>query len=236
MRTTIGILLATASLGAFTGAASAADIMPEAPTAWDGFYIGVHGGYGTGEFTNLDKNATDCWYCTSNYGSDVDGFIGGGTVGYNFTAQDFLFGIEGELGLSNISGSATQTEFDYPYQPQTEIDTNYYGTIAGRLGYIVGDVMLYGKAGWGFMNAAVDWKDLGYEAQTSWDELLSTWVWGVGVEYAFSPAVSVKLEYLRFQYGDTETFDIKDDVFPGFKQDIEIDGINTFKVGLNYHF
>ncbi len=232
----VGSILAASTILASSGSVFAADISAAAPISWDGFYLGAHLGYADGEFTNYDKSSSHCWYCEANYGSDTNGIIGGGTVGYNFTAGQILLGVEGELGISKISGSATDTTYYDPYLPKTSVDMNYYGTVAGRLGYIVGDFLLYGKAGWGFMNADMNWKDPGYDAHASGSEFLNTWVYGGGVEYAYSPSVSVKLEYLRFQLDQTETMNIQDDEYPGYKQKIGIDGVNTFKVGINYHF
>jgi outer membrane immunogenic protein len=36
---------------------------------------------------------------------DVDGFIGGGHLGYNYQIQQFVLGIEGDLDYANIKGN-----------------------------------------------------------------------------------------------------------------------------------
>lgn len=56
---------------------------------WTGFYVGGHGGYGWG----------------STGGIEMDGFLGGVQGGYNMQNGQFLIGLEGDIGLSNIDRS-----------------------------------------------------------------------------------------------------------------------------------
>jgi outer membrane immunogenic protein len=56
---------------------------PYYPSIWQGLYGGVHLGYG--------------------WSGDADGFVGGGQVGFNWQSQQFVYGIEADISLSDIS-------------------------------------------------------------------------------------------------------------------------------------
>ena len=232
MRSQLLAVLAAFGLAVCSNSAIAADVSADRTTNWDGFYVGVNGGYAGGEFTNYDKASKNCWWCADNYGSDIDGVFGGGTAGFNFTTGQFLLGAEAEIGFGSIDGTAKDRQSSVP---KTEVDINSYGTVAARAGVFFDSFLLYGKAGWGFMNADIDWKDTTYGGKASSDEFMSTFVYGGGVEYAFNDSVSMKLEYLRFQLDDTNTLNVKG-YCCGYQQHVGIDAVNTVKLGLNYHF
>src|ERR1041385_8473928 len=84
------------------GAANAADIarrqaMPTkapayyAPYNWTGFYIGINGGgaWGNSEWTNAALGSTGSF--------DISGGLVGGTIGYNWQVNQFVFGLEGDI-------------------------------------------------------------------------------------------------------------------------------------------
>src|SRR5215475_4081649 len=89
--------------------AVAADLAPrtytKAPVAvaplptWAGLYVGAMGGFGK-------ETVGD---------TPVNGFFGGGTVGYNWQIDRYVFGIEADAAASDIN--ATTNDFD----PQTGI-------------------------------------------------------------------------------------------------------------------
>lgn len=232
MRVSVRLGLVFSALAALASAAFAADVTVPATNRWDGVYLGIHGGYADGDFTNYDRSSYNCWWCENNYGSEMTGIIGGGTLGYNFTAEQFLLGAEAELGGSSLSGSAKDRQSSTPH---TDVDMNFYGTVAARAGIIVGNVLFYAKGGYGFMNADIEWKDKFYDAKASSSEIMNTMVYGGGLEYAFSDSISMKLEYLRFRLDDDENLKVKG-YCCGYEQKVNVEGVNTFKVGVNYHF
>src|SRR5450759_2373628 len=91
MRKIIVALLAATTLG--VGAAAAADISRRAPApmyspapvfSWTGFYVGANAGYG--------------WASTDSGLSDMNGFVGGGQIGYNWQgASPLVLGIEADF-------------------------------------------------------------------------------------------------------------------------------------------
>src|ERR1700682_231243 len=59
--------------------------------SWSGFYIGLNGGYGWGKsnWTNAAGTTTGDF--------NVNGYVFGGTLGYNIQAGSIVYGIEGDI-------------------------------------------------------------------------------------------------------------------------------------------
>ena len=162
----------------------------------------------------------------------MTGVAGGGTAGYNLVTGQFLLGVEAQFDFSSLQASAKDREFS---TPRTDVSVNYLGNVAGRAGFTLDNVLIYAKGGWGFLDADIDWRDSYYESKASGSAFLSGFVLGGGVEYAISERLSAKLEYLRYQLDDTETVKVKG-YCCGYEQKVGIDGVNTFTMGVNYHF
>ena len=65
-----------------------------------------------------------------------DGIVGGVQLGYNWQNYNIVYGVEGDIGVSNSD----------------RIDS--LGSVRGRLGYLIQpNLLLYGTAGLGFVNA-----------------------------------------------------------------------------------
>ena len=78
---------------------------------WTGFYIGTNLGYswgrastnGTQTIGSVVAAATTVTPMSGR--ADVNGFIGGGQLGYNWQQGAWVFGLEGDIQLSNERGS-----------------------------------------------------------------------------------------------------------------------------------
>ena len=63
---------------------------------------------------------------------------------------------------------------------------------------------------------------------------LSGPVFGGGIEYAVSPAVSLKAEHMRLDIGERTLMDVIG--YPGgYQQAIDVGPIDTIKIGINFH-
>ena len=128
-RLTTTLLSSIAVLG-FASAAQAADLViyePMEPAysapsgSWDGPYIGIFGGYGTGDLTD-------------EAGGDIEGWLLGVNAGVNFTLTDgIIAGVVGDMAWSDMS----QGEFTLPW----------VGSVRGNLGFDGGVFMPYLTAG-----------------------------------------------------------------------------------------
>lgn len=193
-------------------------------------------------------NAANGGLYNYDLGSSV---IGGGTLGCNWqrAGSPFVVGIEGEAGYMRLTGSVID-----PYNvPTLGSDTrdstrigDWYAAVTGRVGYAWDRLLVYGKGGVGFANISSSVIDTcstgacgGGLLNTNYSSNQAFWVAGGGVEYAFNPSWSVKGEYLFL--GINKTYAV---CGPGaataagstFCSNHNIEGVHTFKVGVNYHF
>ena len=216
----------------FGHAAVAAD-MVSYEHSWSGLYGGIMAGVSSADLTVFDGPANlNCWWCVNDYNDSAGQTFMGGQIGYNHQINQLVLGIEGELSVNMIDGTAFDPTHD---GPRGKVDDGLYGAITGRLGYSLGSVLIYGKAGWGVMDTHFSWADPVYSATAKGDKTLSGAVFGGGIEYALSPAISLKAEYMRLDLGGSALLDVTG--YPGgYQQRIDLDSIDTFRAGVNFNF
>ena len=147
MRSTIkALLLGTAGSLAIMGAASAADLSrgyaPPVPVwSWSGLYVGVM----------IDQGAN-----SNQIGlrPTLSGGLFGAHIGYNWQfAPEWVAGLEADADWADISGAArvgTFGPFGFAPDPFTIATTQSItalGTLLGRIGYALDNVLLYGTSG-----------------------------------------------------------------------------------------
>jgi len=149
---------------------------------WGGIYIGINGGYAYG---NSDWSAAGTFASTGNF--NVTGPLVGATLGANYQAGQFVFGIEGDGDWSDIKGSTACTTVAGSCQTAND----WLATLRGRLGFAIDRVLIYGTAG----GAYGDVKSTpGTAASTNNSEF--GWTAGAGLEFAITDNVTAKAEYL----------------------------------------
>ena len=225
--------LAGAGFGLFAldGAAIAADIPVRMPVKapyiqpvfdWTGFYIGAHAGYGRG--TSSAVLADPATLANVNHFSGV---IGGVQAGYNVQLPSgLLLGVEADLSFPNYLNSNSVVSSLTSARSDVTEQWDYVGTARGRIGYSSGPWLTYATGGlaWAgerFLNTpAVGSDEKHINARLGWAA-------GAGVEYAFAPHWSVRLEYL---YNRFERADIR---FPSGTQYSSALDFQSLRVGLN---
>ena len=88
---------------------------PVAVWTWDGFYIGINGGYSWGRArttVNYFNTVTGLPIIApvgsiTDAGIDMNGGVFGGQIGYNWQFSSWLFGLEADAQWSGQKGSAT---------------------------------------------------------------------------------------------------------------------------------
>jgi outer membrane immunogenic protein len=181
------------------------EYLPALP-AWGGLYLGGHIG---GAWS--DVGVTDTYYYhedpTIDSSIGASGVIGGGQIGYNFQSGNFVYGAEIDLGGMDLSGSNTvQLQGGpEPLSARYSISGGFYGDITGRLGFVAGRALFYGKGGAAFLNADFNSHYTGRFAEFDFSNSDAMWGWtiGGGVEYKLSRSWSIKAEYQHFDFGDT---------------------------------
>jgi outer membrane immunogenic protein len=211
------------------------------PFSWTGFYVGLHvaSGWGTKEWSdgrefNISNLATTITSVPGPLGSyNINGFLGGGQIGYNLQVGWAVFGIEADASWADIKGSG----ICFPLQCSTKIDT--FGTITGRFGVAIDRALLYVKGGGAWVRERHT-TSFGVAPVFSSSASDTRWGWatGAGIEYAFSPNWSGKIEYSFLDFGkEFQTFLFPDLNAPANGTDLRLrQTLHTVKIGLNYRF
>jgi outer membrane immunogenic protein len=262
----IGGLFALAT----TNAASAADLLmptkaPPPPPAynWTGFYLGANGGGGWSHDSASSISLTTFGASALSGSSSASGGFAGGQIGFNYELpSQVVLGIEADADWANIGGTTSGcpvyitgafTGFVAGCS-NTSATLNDFGTLRGRLGYAVNNILFYGTGGWAWGNSS------GSNAHTcvsgigavcpgagipftggtaSFSNGVSGWAAGAGVEWALAPHWTVQLGYLHLQFDDVSTSFTETVTIPGGtgSEPTNISsnhGIDTVRVGLNY--
>jgi len=181
--------------------------------------------------------------------------MAGGTLGCNWqmASSNFVFGVEGEAGVMRLRSSSdlnpyTASSGFTDFTDSTKIG-DWYGAVAGRLGYAVNDVLFYLKGGVGFTQVQTASLDTCITGANCNSQILlargsanpTFGVIGGGAEWAFARNWSVKGEYLYLGLDANVP-----SCGPGggrlfvpnltFCANHLLDGIHTAKLGVNYKF
>jgi outer membrane immunogenic protein len=187
--------------------AAAADLYGRAPAFaaapfsgynWNGAYVGVNLGYQWGKVTTWG-------------GGEPNGVMGGGQIGYNWQFNQFVLGLEADLQGSGANDTFAAYKFSNPW----------FGTVRGRAGYAMNNVLVYLTGGLAYGGGRVDFAGLN-ETQTH-----IGWTIGGGVEVGLTPNWSARAEYLYVRLDDRSY--VLTGVNNGFSS-------NVFRLGVNYRF
>jgi outer membrane immunogenic protein len=168
---------------------------------WSGFYVGANAGYAWGRATATDLPASNgvCWaQCGFQWGPDVDGFTGGLQAGWNVQTQNWVLGIEGDVGYLGLKGIAPD-----PNAAPALVETRggWFATLRGRAGVLFSPTFLvYGTGG----AIYADTRTNVFRIPTINTSSADAWGWtaGAGVEAILSHAWTWKLEYLYYDLGN----------------------------------
>jgi outer membrane immunogenic protein len=164
--------------------------------SWMGPYLGLNLGYQWGSITN---NPTRPW-----------GLNGGLQGGYNWQVGHFVFGAEGDLQASGANDTFAPWKYSNPW----------FGTLRGRGGFALNNVLLYGTAGLAVGGLRGEAPGLS-ESKTHLG-----WTAGAGVAVGFTPNWSAKVEYLYVGLAE-RVYSVT-----GTSNGLQS---NTFRVGVDYH-
>ncbi|HTB03714.1 MAG TPA: outer membrane protein [Bradyrhizobium sp.] len=165
--------------------------------SWAGPYLGGNLGYD--------------WGTVSNNPTRPSGFVGGVQAGYNWQNGPWVFGVEGDIQATGADDTFAPWKFSNPW----------FGTMRGRAGYTVSNVLFYGTGGLAFGELSGQTFGLA-ESHTNLG-----WTAGVGAEVGLAPNWSAKIEYL---YVDLASSNF---VITGLSNGYRF---GTVRAGVNYHF
>jgi outer membrane immunogenic protein len=192
----------------WTASAQAADL-PYAPGgpytvnqplnmySWAGPYLGGNLGYG--------------WGSVDNNPSNPSGFVGGLQGGYNWQSGPLVFGIEGDIQATGASDTFAPWKFSSPW----------FGTVRGRVGYALNNVMFYGTGGLAFGELS------GQTFGLTESHINAGWTVGVGAEFGLARNWTAKIEYLYVDLADSNF------AITGTSNGYQF---GLVRAGVNYHF
>ena len=156
-------------------------------------------------------------------------------------APNWILGAEGDIAGGDLHGSAINCS-SATACAQSDVKTNWFATLRGRLGYTWKNWMLFGSGGAGRGHNSTDRTivasgqlpaAVGAVASSSGTHV--GWTAGGGVEWGFAPHWSAKLEYLYFHVDLSGDF-----IYPAFpaasRHTESTNKYNIVRVGVNYLF
>ena len=173
-----------AVLAGLTAPARAADIpygsrapytvnQPLNAWSWAGPYLGGNIGYTR---DTIDTNA-----------ANPSGFPAGIQGGYNWQSGPVVFGLEADIQASGANATFAAWKFSNPW----------FGTVRGRVGYALNNVLFYGTGGLAFGELRAE--ALGISESHS----NAGWTVGAGAEMGLAQNWTAKIEYLYVDLSDS---------------------------------
>jgi len=177
------VLAASAAFLTTPDAVLAADVMdgrspylnappPALAYNWIGPYAGLNLGYE--------------WASATGSGANPGGFAGGAQAGYNWQSGEFVLGLETDLQASGAGDRFANWKFSNPW----------FGTLRGRAGYAMNNVLLYGTLGIAYGGGRLEHAFL-TDSNTHFG-----WAGGLGIEIGLTPSLSARAEYLFVDLAD----------------------------------
>jgi outer membrane immunogenic protein len=257
------ILLASAFAITVTGSAIAAD-MPAAYKAapiarpacaqFGGWYVGANVGWGYLEHNFHDRdfiaNTIDSGLPRSTRDTK-SGVNGGVQAGYNYQSGCTLFGVEADWSWSDTNATSFNLDGDGPAggvgvdSSSVSSRMRWFGTLRGRSGVIVDNVLIYATGGLAYANFARSYslfEDAPLTTTTfNWSNTRWGWTAGVGTEWAFAPNWSLKSEvlYMSFEKDTATAIGLGAPFAGNLGQAYRLESQNNVwvsRIGVNYRF
>jgi outer membrane immunogenic protein len=253
------VLLAVLAFGGPVFAADMATKMPlKAPPApvssWAGFYLGANvGGHWARDSITaaFDPVGWGAFAAAADAGAVAgsmksSGIIGGIQAGYNWQANNIVWGVEADA--DGVGGTASRTVASSPFPGGFHLMSNsiketFLATVRPRLGVVAGGALFYATGGLAIGSLkATDANVLGVLpadiATVTASGTRAGWTAGGGIEYSAWMNWTAKVEYLYVGLGTFSTsIPTCAACSPG--SDITVNHRytdNILRVGLNYHF
>jgi outer membrane immunogenic protein len=223
------------------------------PAPWTGLYAGLNAGYGwgnqrvqeTGDAVTGGQQAVNAGAIPASLAGRPTGFLAGGQLGVNYQVNKVVLGIEADWQWAQLIDQQTVSTSVATFNQFTtnaRQDIEFFGTARARLGFTpIQPVLLYVTGGLAYADVKLSGSIVnpgcfGFCGATSTSDYQTGWTAGGGVEYAFAPNWSAKVEYLYYDLGNLSQ-QILDPRTPGafIAQSVAFRG-NIVRAGVNYRF
>jgi outer membrane immunogenic protein len=176
--------------------------MPPPPLfTWTGFYAGLN--LGGGWLDNWERHNWG-WGWGGGWGNrngSQGGVVGGGQIGYNYQVTPlFVVGLETDFQGTSIGSGNGNNNWGGWWGGGSSRRVDWFGTVRGRVGVTPFDphFLIYGTGGFAYGDIGIGtggwWANNRRQTGTGWAA-------GGGVEWAFLPNWSAKVEYLFTNIG-----------------------------------
>jgi outer membrane immunogenic protein len=203
--------------------------------SWTGLYIGgdIGGGWADPKATTSDTIESGCacgpsFLSPTSFNLHSSGVVGGAHAGYNYQfAPTWVAGVEADWNATSLKASGTFGPISespnfaggiFPGIPGTStsdsVNIKDVWSIRGRIGYAQPTWMLYVTGGFAEANASFNGNLVcaanvctlsTVQATASFNGVRNGWVAGTGVEYRLNNSWIVGVEYLFYDFSDTNT-------------------------------
>jgi opacity protein-like surface antigen len=197
-----------------------APVPPEAPPPynWSGLYLGANfGSAWSSRVANISG---------ADWDPGATAFIGGVDLGYNWQFGRLLVGVEGNFDGS-VFGRPTSVLLTTLGPVRASAPHNWIGTVAARLGIAADKWLIYGKVGGGWAQDRAELQIPGVPTLIG-SSTDGGWLFGGGLEYAFKPNWTVKLEYDHLGLGNWTASTLP---LESWSRDVQM-----ITMGVNYKF
>jgi outer membrane immunogenic protein len=232
------LLIGVLGLVALSSAAPAvaADLAYKAPPMaapvavynWTGFYIGanVGGGWDHINYSNSSSGTFAGAPSTPSSFSgsrNLSGALGGGQIGFNYQfSPNWVLGIEADGDAADLSGSNNGCGLSAAGAVVScatgSTKVRDFGTVRGRLGYALNNVLFYGTGGWAWDHdrtstsitciGATCPAGAGFPFTSNSPSASSSnsgWAAGAGIEWGFFPHWTFRAEYMHLQFDNIQS-------------------------------
>jgi outer membrane immunogenic protein len=233
-------VLPAIALAAFVSGAQAADLgVPRGPVSaavvapvfgWTGFYLGAQIGHQWGQVNGNICASGGVVFCNP-FVTSPNGIVGGVHVGYNWQFNSLVAGLEADLEANGARGTTVVAGFGGPYYQRSR--GNWQGSVRARLGFAADRALFYVTGGLAVSDYSYA---IGFTPTTSapfhrYGATRAGWTVGAGVEYAFAPNWTGRVEY---RYADFGTVTNDDPVANSYGRHRLT--THTVRVGVSYLF
>jgi outer membrane immunogenic protein len=212
--------------------------------SWTGFYMGVNAGLngGTYQYRPVEVEAIVQGEPEEPTLNRMRTTASGGVIGiqggYLYQLpSNIVLGVEADFNWTDYRSSAVLSEISGAGEAESELAklrVGYFGTLRARLGYAIGPALPYVTGGVAFGRTTFLFAEgeaepgqppVAKSGRTTWGYSL-----GAGLEYAITPALRLKTEYLYTSLASLQAVGLENSTFKLGSS------FNTVRIGLNYAF
>ena len=144
---------------------------------------------------------------------DLDGFVGGGQIGYNYQLGQVVLGVEADFQGADLKAGPSFAGLGIVSEGKTE----WFGTVRGRVGFAFDRFLPYVTGGLAYGSVKTTLAPgVTINGLNSDDNTHTGWTVGGGVEYAITNNLVAGVEYLYVDLGDKKVFNGADKVSTDF--------------------